>query len=160
MPIPFERFRLLNGATGHRVTSAKYARGKTAQMIPLDVNPGGPLYDEQVVVDPAGPPLPEGGVVEHVPTAIGYFTEDVKCLAITELIIDKVAGNDVYTFPTWDLFYPGEAEMPDANSISNVELLVQHLDLAASAVGMYARATVNFMDGTEGVYYSPIVVAD
>ena len=160
MPIPFERFRLLNGATGHRVRSAKYARGKTAEMLAPRVDPAGPLYDQQVVVDSGGAPLPAGGVEEHVPTAIGYFTEDVKCLALTELVVEDNTGNDVYTFPKWELFYPGETEMPEANNITDVVLLVGRLDLVPNGVAMYARATVSFMDGTEGVYYSPIVVED
>ena len=148
MPIPFNRFRVLNGSN-RDVKTAKFKRSTAATAV--YVNPANDLDQEEDVGA-----VPQGQALSHQLVNVQYFTDGVKNLAITELEID-MGGANVMKLDVWQLFLADEAGDPDTNYIVDVDLYV--LNVPNDNNDYYAWAAVTFSDGYVHDFYSPMFYA-
>ena len=136
MPIPFDRFRLLNGSKKD-ATDVKYQG--SAEPIAVPTNQ---LLPEQDVG-----PVPEGQIVANTPNSMEY--SDVRNITISTLSMD--GGRHL---PQWQIYHTDAPGDPMANVIVFVDLILQP-DPVNQNTEHYAIARVTFYDGTMIDYPSP-----
>ena len=136
MPIPFDRFRLLNGSKKD-ADDVKYQ----GSIEPIAV-PTGNLLPEQDVgrVD-------AGQIGTHTPGSMDYA--DIRNITISTL---DMSGNRF--LPQWQIYHTGAPEDPMGNVILLVDLILQP-DPNHPNTEHFAIARVTFFDGTMVDYPSP-----
>jgi len=140
MPIPFERFRLLNGSD-RPIKKYKAASATQAELRrPSQLDAAADMDD-----------VPPGGFREDSPA--GW--EDVRNFA-SEIEMDEsaVGAGDQRRLGLWQLFWPDDPAFPDANCLREVEIFVGNYPSPPNNE-YYATVTMSFLDGlTEMVYFS------
>jgi hypothetical protein len=156
MPVPFNRFRILNNSN-RDVTTARFRRFSNTAGNPPEarfVDTNDLDHVEDVTAAAVGGPVLQGTARDYSPTKVAYFTDGVKVLGLNIVV---GTGGSARTLDTWELFYPEDDFDPEGNYVTEADVYVENEP--SSNTEYYVRAHVWFADGTEWDYYSPILHA-